>query len=136
VSEAVTNLRRNQILLLGSIPSRFLLSDLFLISLFKLLIMQTIFYGLIICYWLMMPILIISWYRIHIKDPAMSLSERRWSLLVFAIATLLWPVVLPLTYVELLSKVKRYELEKGSAAAVPCPMCRLPVWDELSRAGL
>lgn len=74
-----------------------------------------------------MPMLIISWYGIHIKDPAMSPSERRWSLLVFAIATLLWPIVLPLTYVELLSKVKRYELEKGSAAAVPCPMCRLPV---------
>jgi hypothetical protein len=93
--------------------------------LIKFLIMQTIFYGLTICYWLMMPILLISWYSIHIKYPVMSPSERRWSLLVFAIATVLWPVVLPLTYIELLSKVKRYELEKGSAAAVPYPMCKL-----------
>jgi hypothetical protein len=87
--------------------------------------MQTILHGLTICYWMMMPILIVSWYGIHIKDPAMSPSERRLSLLVFTIATLLWPVVLPLTYVELLSKVKRYELEKRPAAVVPCPVCRL-----------
>jgi hypothetical protein len=71
--------------------------------------MQTMFYGLMTCYCLMMPILFANWYGLHAKDADMSRTERRLSMLVLTIATLLWPVVLPLTYIELLSKVKRYE---------------------------
>jgi hypothetical protein len=71
--------------------------------------MQTMFYGLMTCYCLMMPILFVNWYSMHAQDANMSRTERRGSLLVLTLATLLWPVVLPLTYIELLSKVKRYE---------------------------
>jgi hypothetical protein len=71
--------------------------------------MQTMFYGLMTCYCLMMPLLFANWYGMHAQDGDMSRTERRWSGVVLALATLLWPVVLPLTYIELLGKVKRYE---------------------------
>lgn len=61
------------------------------------------------CYLMVMPVLFLTWLGFFLRDAEMTLSERRMSKLVLGIATLFWPVVLPLAYVELLGKVKRYE---------------------------
>ncbi len=71
--------------------------------------MQTLLYGLLVCYILVMPVLFINWFGMFQQDTEASATDRKLSWIVLCLATLAWPVVLPLTYVELLSKVKRYE---------------------------
>jgi hypothetical protein len=71
--------------------------------------MQVINYGLAIFYVLMMPILFWNWYGLYQQEPDLSRTERRISRVVLMISTLLWPIVLPLSYLELLGRVKRYE---------------------------
>jgi hypothetical protein len=58
-------------------------------------------------YLVMMPILLTSWLGFFQQDADMSEEEKRLSLIVLVIATLLWPIVLPFAYLELLSKFKR-----------------------------
>jgi uncharacterized membrane protein YozB (DUF420 family) len=71
--------------------------------------MQMLSLSILTCYFLVMPVLFWNWLGFFRKDGDMSGTERRLSLLVLAIATVLWPIVLPLSYLELLGKVKRYE---------------------------
>jgi uncharacterized membrane protein len=71
--------------------------------------MQTILYGLFVCYLLVMPVLFVNWFGMFQQDTEATGVERQLSWIVLVLATLAWPVVLPLTYVELLAKVKRYE---------------------------
>jgi hypothetical protein len=84
--------------------------------------MQVMVYGLMVLYAVMMPLLFCNWYGLYQKDANMTDAERQISRIVLMIATALWPIVLPLSYMELLSKVKRYErqLVKSHAAyAIP-----------------
>jgi hypothetical protein len=69
--------------------------------------MTLIFYALITGYCIVMLALLIKWQAIYRKDLDMSASERQISVLILTISTLLWPVVLPLAYIELLDKAKR-----------------------------
>ncbi|MEB3292840.1 MAG: hypothetical protein VKJ24_06750 [Synechococcales bacterium] len=71
--------------------------------------MQMLSLSVLTCYFLVMPVLFWNWITVFRKDRGMSSAERQLSLVVLAIATLLWPIVLPLSYLELLGKVKRYE---------------------------
>jgi uncharacterized membrane protein len=71
--------------------------------------MQTILYGLFVCYLLAMPVLFVNWFGMFQQDTEATGVERQMSWIVLVLATLAWPLVLPLTYVELLTKVKRYE---------------------------
>jgi uncharacterized membrane protein len=71
--------------------------------------MQTILYSLFACYLLVMPVLFANWFGMFQQDTEATGIERQLSWIVLALATVAWPVVLPLTYVELLAKVKRYE---------------------------
>jgi hypothetical protein len=58
-------------------------------------------------YVLVMPILFISWVSFFRQDHEMSAEDRHISFFVIAIATLLWPIVIPFAYLELLEKFKR-----------------------------
>jgi hypothetical protein len=58
---------------------------------------------------LFMPVLFFNWYGLYQKSADMTTAERQICRVVLMIATLAWPIVLPLSYMELLNKVKRYE---------------------------
>ena len=62
---------------------------------------------LTIFYLIVMPILLVRWLNAFLKDSTMSASQRHLSLVVLAIATLGWPIVLPFVYLELLSKAQK-----------------------------
>ncbi|NDJ17044.1 hypothetical protein [Myxacorys almedinensis] len=53
-----------------------------------------------------MPILFSSWLTFFRRDEELSCEEKKLSWLVIAIATMLWPVVLPFAYLELMGKLK------------------------------
>jgi hypothetical protein len=71
--------------------------------------MQVLIYGLLAFYAVVMPMLFTNWYRLYRQSAGMSLNQRQISRIVIMVATLLWPIVLPMSYLELLKKVKRYE---------------------------
>ncbi len=71
--------------------------------------MQVLTFGVVALYIVVMPILFLNWYGLYQQDQDMTESERQISRIVMVIATVLWPIVLPMSYLELLSKVKRYE---------------------------
>jgi hypothetical protein len=47
------------------------------------------------------------WLKFFKQDTNLSFEERCFSLLILGIATLFWPIVVPLAYIELLSKPKK-----------------------------
>jgi hypothetical protein len=71
--------------------------------------MQVLIYGIIALYIVMLPVLFFNWYGLYQNDSDMTESERQISRIVLVIATAIWPIVLPLSYLELLGKVKRYK---------------------------
>jgi hypothetical protein len=77
--------------------------------------MQVLTYGLLALYAIVMPMLFTNWYGLYIQESGMSLNQRQTSRIVIMIATALWPIVLPLSYLELLKKVKRYERQSQLA---------------------
>jgi hypothetical protein len=79
--------------------------------------MQVLIYGLLTLYAIVMPMLFTNWYGLYIQESGMSLHQRQTSRLVIMIATALWPIVLPMSYLELLKKVKRYERQSVMAQA-------------------
>jgi hypothetical protein len=79
--------------------------------------MQVLIYGLLALYVIVMPMLFTNWYGLYIQESGMSLHQRQTSRLVIMIATALWPIVLPMSYLELLKKVKRYERQSVMAQA-------------------
>ncbi|MGI0490242.1 MAG: hypothetical protein B0A82_16835 [Alkalinema sp. CACIAM 70d] len=71
--------------------------------------MEMLAFAILTCYFLVMPILFLKWLGFFMQDKDMSKTDRKLSWAVLTIATLLWPLTLPLAYLELLDKVKRYE---------------------------
>ncbi|MBD2328751.1 hypothetical protein [Alkalinema sp. FACHB-956] len=71
--------------------------------------MEMLAFAILTCYFLVMPILFLKWLGFFMQDQNMSKTERKLSWAVLTIATLFWPLTLPLAYLELLDKVKRYE---------------------------
>ncbi|NJN48580.1 MAG: hypothetical protein HC805_00635 [Alkalinema sp. RL_2_19] len=71
--------------------------------------MQLLTLSLLALYMVVMPLLFSSWYSLYLNEPGMNASQRQTSRIVIMLATLLWPVVLPMSYLELLNKVKRYK---------------------------
>jgi hypothetical protein len=69
--------------------------------------MQTLLLFPVGFYVLVIPILFSRWVSFFREDESLSGEEKKMSWLVIAIATLLWPVVLPFAYLELLGKLKR-----------------------------
>ncbi len=69
--------------------------------------MQVFLWFPVAFYVLVMPILFISWVSFFRQDHDLSADDKHLSILVITIATILWPVVLPFAYLELLEKFKR-----------------------------
>ncbi len=58
-------------------------------------------------YSLLMPILFVNWLGFFREDLSLTKSEKQLSMVVIAIATLFWPIVIPFAYLELLGKFQR-----------------------------
>lgn len=70
--------------------------------------MQIVFFLLAAIYLIVMPILFVNWLGFFRYDAeTLTGDEKQVSLSVIAIATLLWPLVLPFAYLELLDKFRR-----------------------------
>lgn len=67
-----------------------------------LLIFPVAFYALVV------PLVFIAWLNFfRHNDQPLSRREKQMSLIVISIAALLWPVVLPFAYLDVLDKLKR-----------------------------
>lgn len=64
---------------------------------------------LLVIYGVVAPVLFFKWVELMKHDRPASRRERTLSRCVVLIATALWPIVLPLTYLELLERVRRQE---------------------------
>ncbi len=69
--------------------------------------MQPLLLLFIAFYSLLMPVLFVSWLGFFREDLDLSKSEKYLSMVVIAIAMLLWPIVLPFAYLELLGKFQK-----------------------------
>lgn len=58
-------------------------------------------------YCLLMPILFLTWLGLFQEDTELTKREKQLSMGVIAIATLLWPIVIPFAYLELLGKFQK-----------------------------
>lgn len=47
-----------------------------------------------------------GWFELYKQDTKMSAEDKQLSKVILAIATVLWPVVVPISYAEKLSKAK------------------------------
>lgn len=48
-----------------------------------------------------------GWFELYKRDTTMSAEEKQLSKVILAIATVLWPVTVPLSYIEKRSKAKK-----------------------------
>lgn len=48
-----------------------------------------------------------GWFDLYKRDTKMSAEEKQLSWVILAIATLLWPIAVPLSYMEKVSKAKK-----------------------------
>lgn len=71
--------------------------------------MQILIGALLVIYGVVAPVLFFKWVELMVRDRNQSRRERLLSRWVVLIATAFWPIVLPLTYLELLERVRRQE---------------------------
>jgi heme/copper-type cytochrome/quinol oxidase subunit 2 len=64
---------------------------------------------LLVLYSLVAPVLFWKWLELMMGDRQQSRRERILSKWIVIIATIFWPIVLPLTYLELLERVRHRE---------------------------
>ncbi len=80
-------------------------------------------------YLMMAPLLFISWLGFFREEPCLSRGERRLSVIVIAIATLLWPFVVPIAYLEVLNKFKQSARFGGLAEQISLNPDQFPdIW--------
>ncbi len=71
--------------------------------------MQILIGSLLVIYGVVAPVLFFKWVELMRRDRTLSRRERLLSRCVVLTATALWPIALPLTYLELLERVRRQE---------------------------
>jgi hypothetical protein len=71
--------------------------------------MQILIGSFLVVYGVVAPVLFFKWVELIKRDRHISRRERLLSRWIVLIATALWPIVLPLTYLELLERVRRQE---------------------------
>jgi hypothetical protein len=71
--------------------------------------MQIVIGTLLVIYGVVAPVLFFKWLELMSRDRHLSRRERLLSRWVVLIATAFWPIVLPLSYLELLERVRRQE---------------------------
>ena len=69
---------------------------------------ETIFIGAIAFYVVMLPILFSQWLDFMQHDDSLSPNEKFSSWVILLIATILWPIVVPISYLELLDARKTF----------------------------
>ncbi len=70
--------------------------------------MQVLFIFPIAFYGLVVPIMFVAWLNFfQHDDQPLSRGEKQMSLVVITIAALLWPLVLPFAYLDVLDQLKR-----------------------------
>ncbi|MEQ9373499.1 MAG: hypothetical protein RIG63_31420 [Coleofasciculus chthonoplastes F3-SA18-01] len=67
---------------------------------------ETVFIGAIAFYVVMLPILFSRWLDFMQNDDSLSSNEKFSSWVLLVIATILWPIVVPISYLELLDARK------------------------------
>ena len=60
--------------------------------------------ALVVVYLMMASCFFYSWLKLFKKDTNLSSDERLLSQIVLVIATILWPIVVPIAYLELLKQ--------------------------------
>lgn len=73
--------------------------------------MKPLLVALLVPYLLMASCFFNSWLQLFKKDTSLSANDRLLSMVMLFIATILWPVVVPIAYLELL-KQKNDNLEE------------------------
>jgi hypothetical protein len=58
----------------------------------------------VVVYVIMAPYFFTTWFKVFKRDSSLSSPEKRLSWVTLLIATILWPIVVPIAYLELLSK--------------------------------
>ncbi len=71
--------------------------------------MQILIGAFLVIYGVVAPVLFFKWIELMVCDRHQSRRERVLSRWLVLIATALWPIVLPLSYLELLERVRRQE---------------------------
>ena len=74
--------------------------------------MKALQVALVVAYLFMAPFYFTSWLKLFHRSAILSSNERFASLVVLIISTILWPLVVPIAYLELL-KQKTNELDQG-----------------------
>ena len=69
---------------------------------------ETVFIGAIAFYVIMLPILFSRWLDFMQRDDSLSSNEKFSSWVLLVIATILWPIVVPISYLELLDARKTF----------------------------
>ncbi|MEQ9000533.1 MAG: hypothetical protein RID53_29035 [Coleofasciculus sp. B1-GNL1-01] len=69
---------------------------------------ETVFIGAIAFYVIMLPILFSRWLDFMQRDHSLSSKEKFSSWVLLVIATILWPIVVPISYLELLDARKTF----------------------------
>ena len=68
--------------------------------------MKLLISALVVDYLVMAPFFFRSWIELFDKEPSMSSEDRLLSKVILVVATILWPVVVPIAYLELLKTQK------------------------------
>ncbi|MEQ8754475.1 MAG: hypothetical protein RID09_13300 [Coleofasciculus sp. G1-WW12-02] len=63
---------------------------------------ETVFIGLVAFYLVMLPILFSRWLDFMQHDDSLSSKDKFFSWVILVIATIMWPIVVPISYLELL----------------------------------
>jgi cell shape-determining protein MreD len=72
--------------------------------------MQTVLTNLVIVFYLVMACcFFVQWLGFFIDDKEMNSSQRFFSMVILVIATILWPLIVPLAYLELLKFHKKHK---------------------------
>ena len=69
---------------------------------------ETVFIGLVAFYLVMLPILFSRWLDFMQHDDSLSSNEKFSSWVILVMATILWPLVVPISYLELLDARKTF----------------------------
>lgn len=68
--------------------------------------------ALVVAYLFMAPFYFTSWLKLFRKDTDLSSNGKRVSMAILAISTILWPIIVPIAYLELL-KQKNDEIDQS-----------------------
>nr|WP_276749671.1 hypothetical protein [Chlorogloeopsis fritschii] len=68
-----------------------------------------LFYIAILIYLIMSYCFFTSWLELFLQDKEMNPVERSFSIVILVVATILWPIIVPFAYLELLRFHKKHK---------------------------